>query len=168
MEPDMALTAQRLGESLRQFTKGFMQFHKTELQQSFTACKPAAVGVLFTIRESTKAEGRAVKVSEISRLLHVTSPSITQFIKDLEANGLVERHIDPTDRRVVGIRLTEKGEKVTQKVETLFSTAFCGLAEYLGEEQSAQFAELLAKASRYFNERDVGPHRFQWNGDEEV
>ena len=168
MEPNVEGTAHRLGQSLRQFNKAFLQFHKAELQQSFRRCKPGAIGVLFTVREGTKPEGRPMKVSEISRLMHVTSPSITQFVKELEACGLVERRIDPTDRRVVEIVLTEQGEKTAQKAEELFSATFRGLAEYLGEDESNQLAELLSKAYRYFNERDVSSLRVQWNGDEEV
>jgi DNA-binding MarR family transcriptional regulator len=166
MESDMELTAQGLGQSVWHFTKAFMQFHKAELQQSFKACTPGAIGVLFTIREGTKAEVRPMKVSEISRQMRVTSPSITQFIKELEACGLVERRVDLTDRRVVGILLTRQGEKVAQQVEALFSATFCGLAEYMGEKESNQLAELLSKAFRYFNERDVSSHRISWNGDE--
>jgi DNA-binding MarR family transcriptional regulator len=160
MEPDILPLAQRLGQSLWQFNKSFLQFHRAELQQSFTGCKPGAVGVLFTIRDYTKAEGRAMKVSEISRLMHVTSPSITQFIKELEANGLVERQIDLTDRRSVGVSLTEQGEKIAQQVEAIFSASFRGLVEFLGEEESEQLAKLLSKAFCYFHERDASSHRF--------
>jgi hypothetical protein len=50
------------------------------------------------------------------------------------------------------------------------------LVKYLGEEQSNQLAELLAKAfryfgereSRYFNEGEAATFRSQWNGDQEV
>jgi DNA-binding transcriptional ArsR family regulator len=41
--------------------------------------------------------------------LNVTSPTVTQHINSLEAQELVERHADPADRRVVRIRLSDKG-----------------------------------------------------------
>jgi DNA-binding MarR family transcriptional regulator len=168
MDQQTMTTAQRLAQSLKQFNKIFMQFHRTDLHQNFAGCKPGAIGVLFAIREGNRSEAHEMKVSEISKLMRVTSPTITQFVKSLEASGLVERHIDPTDRRAVGIVLTEHGEKVAREVESVFSTTFYGLAEYLGDEKSNQLAELLTKAYRYFSEREIGVHQSQWNGDEET
>lgn len=109
-----------------------------------------------------------MKVSEISRLMHVTSPAVTQFLKGLEADGLVERRSDQADRRAVGIVLTEQGMDVAQRAESGFSAVFGGLAEHLGEEQSNQLADLLMKAFQYFNARDTSLYRFQWNGEEEA
>jgi DNA-binding MarR family transcriptional regulator len=168
MEQQIISTEQKLAQSVMRFNKIFMQFHRTDLHQNFAGCKPGAVGVLFAIRERNKSGAREMKVSEISKLMHVTSPTITQFVKDLEANGLVERHIDPTDRRAVGIALTERGEKIAIRVESLFSATFHGLTKYLGDEQSNQLVELLEKANRYFSEREVDIYQSHWNGDEEV
>src|SRR6266568_1371328 len=139
-------TAQKLFRS-------FMQFNKAEWhQRSIAGCTPSEIRVLFCIRKGVKPDTLEIKVSEISKMLHVTSPTITQLLKGLEANGLVTRHIDPTDRRAVGIALTEKGEMVTQQAADAFSASFEGLVEYLGEEQSYQLAELLSKVFRYFKE----------------
>src|SRR5947209_11218311 len=134
--------------------RAFMQFHKAEWhQRSIAGCKPSEIRVLFCIKKGIKPDTSEMKVSEISKLLHVTSPTITQLLKGLEANGLIERHIDPTDRRAFGITLTEKGEKVTQQAAEAFSASLHDLIEYLGEEQSNQLAELLAKVSRYYSEK---------------
>jgi len=131
-----------------------------------SGCTLSEIRVLFCIRKSTKSDTSEMKVSEISKLLHVTSPTITQLLKGLEANGLVTRHIDPTDRRAVGIALTEKGEMVTQQAADAFSASFEGLVEYLGEEQSYQLAELLSKVFRYFKENAASADHSPWNGDE--
>ncbi len=145
----------------------FMQFNKVEWhQRSIAGCTLSEIRVLFCIRKSTKPDTSEMKVSEISKLLHVTSPTITQLLKGLEANGLVTRHIDPTDRRAVGIALTEKGEMVTQQAADAFSASFEGLVEYLGEEQSNQLAELLSKVFRYFKENAASADHSPWNGDE--
>lgn len=109
-----------------------------------------------------------MKVSEISKQLHVTSPTITQLLNSLEANGLIERHSDVIDRRAVGITLTGKGEIVTQQAADAFLASLNGLVEYLGEEQSTQLAELLFKVFRYFNERGASLYHTQWNREEEA
>jgi DNA-binding MarR family transcriptional regulator len=161
-------TAQKLSQSLMQFNKAFMQFHRAALNQHLAGCKMSEIGVLCMISKGTKSGAREMKVSEISKMMHVTSPSITQVLKGLEANGLVERHIDPTDRRSVGIALTERGKEVAQKAEEAFLISFHGLVEYLGEEQSNELASLLSRAFRYFNERMSNMYQSPWNGDEEA
>jgi DNA-binding MarR family transcriptional regulator len=107
-----------------------------------------------------------MKVSEISKQLHVTSPTITQLLKGLEANNLVERHSDPADRRTIGISLTEKGNSVAQKASDSFSELLHGVIEYLGEEQSEQLADLMLKVSSYFEERATkNAQNDYWNGE---
>src|SRR6266576_1233045 len=105
-----------------------------------------------------RSDAPAMKVSEISKFMHVTSPTITQLIKGLETNGLVERHIDSTDRRAVRVQLTQRGEIVSQKAGEAFFTTFSGLAEYLGEERSDQLVELLSVDFAYITEREASLH----------
>lgn len=100
-------------------------------------------------------------------MLQVTSPTVTQLLKSLEAHDLIERHIDALDRRAVGVKLTEKGEMVAQRAADAFSASLKGLIEYLGEGQSDQLAELLFKVFQYFSEREADiTNRMTLNGDE--
>ncbi len=148
-------TAQRLSQSLMQFNKAFMQFHRDAMSQQVAGHKMSEIGVLLMISRGAQcgARARAMKVSEISKMMHVTSPSITQVLKGLEAHGLIERRSDAADRRTVWISLTESGEKIAQQARASFLIAFQGLVEYMGEEQSDQLATLLSTAFRYFNEK---------------
>ncbi len=155
-------TAQKLFRSLMQFSKAGWHQH------SVAGCKPSEIRVLFCIKKGMKPDAHEMKVSEISKQLHVTSPTITQLLKGLEMNGLIERSIDPTDRRSVGIKLTEKGEMVTRKAADAFASSLHGLIEYLGEEQSDQLAELLFKVSHYYNEKAANINSTHWEGDEEI
>lgn len=160
-------TAQRL-------LNAFMQFGKAEWHQRTVAgYKPSEIRVLFCVKKGLRPDASEMKVSEISKLLHVTSPTITQLIKGLEANGLIERNIDPGDRRAVGIKLTAKGEMVTQQAVDIFTSSLNGLIEYLGEEQSNQLADLLLKVFCYYEEQAASrgnPSRLfsHWSGDENL
>ena len=160
MESHTNPTAQKLLQSLMQFGKA--EWH----QRSIAGCKPSEIRVLFCIKKGVKPDTLEIKVSEISKMLHVTSPTITQLLKGLEANGLIERHIDPTDRRAVGITLTEKGDMITRQAADAFTASINGLIEYLGEEQSNQLAELLSHVSRYYNEKAANENYSCWSGDE--
>jgi DNA-binding MarR family transcriptional regulator len=161
--------SQDLSPTVQKLMRSFMQFNKVGWHQRAVAgCKPSEVRVLFCVKRGIMPGASEIKVSEISKLLHVTSPSVTQLLKGLEANGLIERRIDPVDRRSVGVRLTERGEEVTRQAIEGLTRSLQGLIEYLGEEESNQLIELLSKVFHYFSEQEMNVRQSHWNGDEEA
>ena len=117
--------------------------------------------LLFVIRRYLHSHQRGPKVSELGGFLRVTTPSVTQMINGLEARGLVERGPDPEDRRVVRVRLTEEGLRVTQEAEESMRKETEGLIERLGEERARLLVELLSEAIHYFEEKN-GACRPYW------
>jgi DNA-binding MarR family transcriptional regulator len=163
MDQNTTATEQKLLSALTQFKR--LGWH----QRAVAGCRPSEIRVLFCVKEGTNADLPEMKVSEISKQMGVTSPTITQLLKSLEAHGLVERNVDPIDRRAVGIKLTDKGCMVTQQAREALLASIKGLVEYLGEEECHQLAELLFKVFRYFSERDANSiYQSQWKGDEEA
>lgn len=143
------------GSIEQKLLKSFTQFKRGEWhRRNIAGHKPSEINVLMCIKHSAKHGSLEMKVSDISKLLRVTSPTVTQLIKGMEEKGLVERNSDPLDRRAVRIKLTTKGEKVAKKAEQAFKASLQGLVEFLGEEQSIQLAELLSQVFIYFNEKD--------------
>ena len=133
--------------------EAFSQFHKLNWKQSpIVGLKSSEIMVLYSIKKRTPPESPGIKVSEISSALSVANPTITQLINALETNGYVERTMDQEDRRVVRVKLTGKGETTVDKATGAFFESFNGLVDYLGEEESNRFAEVLAKVYRYFSE----------------
>jgi len=147
----------------------FMQFHKAGWHEhSVAGCTPSEIKVMFCVRKGMKHNNAIITVSEISKILRVTSPTVTQLLKKLEANGFVERHADETDRRVVRITLTEKGQGVARKAEEEFRASLDGLIDYLGEEQSIQLADLLSRVFHYYHEKAANEQYMDWNGDKNI
>lgn len=160
MEQPTLTTEQKLFRAMTLFKR--LSWH----EHSIAGCKPSEIRVLFCIKRNMNQHISEMKVSEISKQLHVTSPTITQLLNSLEANGLIERRVDAIDRRVVGVTPTKKGEMVTQRATEAMSGAMGELIAYLGEEQSDQLADLLFKVFRYFEEKETSMSHAQWNGDE--
>jgi len=92
-----------------------------------------------------------MKVSEISALLRVKSPTITPVIRGLEDEGLVKRTMDPEDRRAVRITITEAGREIIRAAHEERMEIFNRLVKHLGEEDSTQLAELLTKVYTFFD-----------------
>jgi len=113
--------------------------------------KPGETMVLYFISRLTQGDRPGVMVSEISEKLNLTSPTITQHINSLEAQGLVRRQDDPDDRRVVRIRLTEAGNQYIQRIDEARLQMFVELVKHLGEEESVRFAATMRKASEFIH-----------------
>jgi DNA-binding MarR family transcriptional regulator len=146
--------------------RAFMQFKRLKWHQHLMAgCTHGEVKVLFCISHGKKHDATDMKVSEISRLLHVTPPTVTQMLNGLEAQGLIERHVDQIDRRAVGVTLTEKGQKVTQEAMEAYTASIIELTEYLGEERSNQLAELLSIVFGYFQEKAACASESPWGNE---
>lgn len=122
---------------------------------------------MICIARASHASDLGLKVSEISRFLGLTPPTVTQLINSLEAKQMVERQADPSDRRVVRIKLTEQGKIITRRARDHMDATLNRMVEYLGEEESDQLAELLLKVYA-FMEDNPPPNldRLQMNGDE--
>lgn len=76
-----------------------------------------------------KQNGGSLTTGEIARAVVKASQTMTGVVDRLEAQGLVERRFDRSDRRKVWVRLTKKGERrwedampiANRLVEELFS-----------------------------------------------
>ena len=54
-------------------------------------------------------------LGELAEAEQVRPPSITRIVRNLEADGLVEREPDPADRRVVRVRATDEGRRMLEE-----------------------------------------------------
>jgi MarR family transcriptional regulator, organic hydroperoxide resistance regulator len=59
----------------------------------------------------------SLRVAEIGKRLHIAKAQMTQLINKLVKLNLVKREIDPSDRRVTNISLTEEGERFITRHE---------------------------------------------------
>jgi len=131
----------------------FEKFAKTEWRkQTSFGIKSSEVRVLVCIKMLAAENDHGVNISDISKKLAVTSPTVTQMVKHLIQEGFVERAADSRDKRISLLRLTEKGELVAQKAFERFKSTFYGLIETLGEKQSKELIVLLNQVYQYFHQ----------------
>src|SRR4051812_43895152 len=149
----MLTVGENAGTAAGKLQEAFARFRRLHRRVNPVAgLAPSEIGVLMCIKREVPHDGTGIKVSDISNLLNVASPSITQQINSLETHGLVERRMDKEDRRVVRVTLTDKGECLVDKASEAYMSAFNGLVEYLGEEESEHLAKLLSRVVTYFEE----------------
>ncbi|MBZ5714003.1 MarR family winged helix-turn-helix transcriptional regulator [Nannocystis pusilla] len=83
--------------------------------------------------------------AELAAALVMPKPTMTLYVKRLEAAGLLRREIDPDDLRKHRLALTPAGRKVMQRGMTLLADAFAARVGRLSAGEQAQLRGLLEK-----------------------
>ncbi|MWJ30650.1 MarR family transcriptional regulator [Saccharibacillus sp. WB 17] len=136
--------------TIRKFQHGRKKKHTGPM-----AGRKQSEGMLLMVLRSRVDHGEpGIMVSEISRILDVASPTVTQLIKGLESDGLVVRGSDPSDRRAVRISLTDEGVRVTDSFIREMESMVGGLTDHLGEEDTRTLVQLLNRTHDYFAGRE--------------
>src|SRR5438552_16751636 len=82
--------------------EAFVQFRRLHWKHSpIAGLTRGEFMVLSCLKHAAAHEAAGIKVSDISNILNVASPTVTQQINSLETHALVERSIDDEDRRVI-------------------------------------------------------------------
>ncbi|MCM3627114.1 MarR family transcriptional regulator [Paenibacillus glycanilyticus] len=142
--------ARKLIEVFMLFNKMNWNHQPLDLKQ-----KHSELRLLVVIKRMGKGEEEGIKVSDLSKFLRVTSPTVTQLLNRLEEMGLVVRKEDPKDRRAVRVFLTEEGDLTAKKALKGFLDRMNGLIDYLGEDDTEQLIRLLKKTTTYFEQMNL-------------
>lgn len=81
--------------------------------------------------------------SQLSAALMMSRAGMTSRLDRLEAAGLVERSIDPSDRRSFRVALTDKGLEIIDEALTDHAENVARLSSCLSPEQRAAFDDVL-------------------------
>jgi len=108
--------------------------------------KQSETRILLIVKRKSDETGKGIRISDLSRIMHVTSPTVTQLINRLEEKGLVQRKNDPNDRRYIRVVLTTQGEAILKQAADAFFAGFSRLVNHLGEEKSRLLAQLLTES----------------------
>ncbi len=74
---------------------------------------PRNIRIIDTIHQLQEQQN-TVNISDVSRLMNSTAPSITRLLHGLAANGYVTKVRQENDHRAFSLRLTPKGEEIYQ------------------------------------------------------
>lgn len=92
---------------------------------------------------------------DLAAYLAIRSTSTGELIKKLAEKGLINKEVDPTDKRSHLISLTEAGKAEAQLMKDKRSKAHTEMLTYLSEEEKQAFGEGLAKIERFYYEKEA-------------
>jgi len=90
-------------------------------------------------------EGQGVPSLEIGNRMVARVPDVTRLVDRLVADGLVVRRRSETDRRVVYIAITDKGEALLREMDAPLRQLHDRQARLLTAEQWKELSRLLVK-----------------------
>jgi len=90
-----------------------------------------------------------IRPSELGEILRLKRPTITSLVNSLENQGYVERISDDHDRRVVLVRLTNKGDNLMDQVQQSFIRQIRQTMEYIGEEDTRELIRIIGKVRSF-------------------
>ena len=96
-----------------------------------------------------------VKVSDISGYLNLPRPGVTRTVKEMEAKGYLSKYASTEDGRITYIRITEKGELLSEKYDQNY---YSRLSEYMGdisEKEADCMIHTIEKFYKVMSERRV-------------
>lgn len=82
-------------------------------------------------------------IGELSEKLHLAFSTATDLINRMERNGLVMRERDAADRRVVRLRILDKGERMLDEIIYARRVYFAELFQHLAVEERQQLIDSL-------------------------
>jgi DNA-binding MarR family transcriptional regulator len=86
-----------------------------------------------------------LSMSNLSELLKISKPAVSQMVNSLEDKGYVERFMPKSDRRLVLVRLTEAGQQGLDREMQVFTDRLVQTFAKLGEEDTEELFRLLTR-----------------------
>jgi MarR family transcriptional regulator for hemolysin len=85
---------------------------------------------------------------DIAKRLRIEGPTMTRMLDTLEADGLVERRADPSDRRSKLLRLTARGEAVLEDIFVIADAMRARLIADVSEDEVEELNRFLTVLTR--------------------
>jgi DNA-binding MarR family transcriptional regulator len=95
-------------------------------------------------------------MSELAEKSAVSRPAATSNVDALEKLGLIKRFADPSDRRVVRVRLSEKGRKWVHEHKKRHRENMTRILSKLSDKERKELAESLEKTYSILSRIDPG------------
>jgi len=99
----------------------------------------------FDLMSQLERHAEGLKMNELSRRMMVTGGNVTGIVDQLVKEGLVERVVEPADRRAFRVRLTRAGDKAFAGMARAHEEWVVELLARLGRRDSDALMQLLAR-----------------------
>ncbi|ADI25867.1 MULTISPECIES: MarR family winged helix-turn-helix transcriptional regulator [Geobacillus] len=126
-------------EKLLRYIAANLKQRGREILTNYPITPPQFVALQWLLEEGD------LTVGELSNKMYLACSTTTDLVDRMERNGLVARVRDEHDRRVVRIRLLEKGERIIEEVIEKRQRDLANVLESFSDEEIVVFERCLRK-----------------------
>lgn len=119
---------------------------KSRMQEEMSK---GAKGEPFIVQELSR-EGPQTP-TQLAAAMRATTGRVSTLLSALEKKGQITREIDPNDRRIVHVSLTEAGERRAEKQREDMREAVCWIFSQMGERRTREFVDLAVEFTTYMS-----------------
>ena len=137
------------------FVAALEEFFSAVRRSRARAAREAGAGELTVSQYqllSDLAEGSERSVGELAEAAAVTTPTATRMLDGLVRAGVAERRQSTTDRRVVTVTLTAKGQRLMKRKQAVVDAKRRALFESLTPSERRQVERLLGRLASVIEE----------------
>ena len=87
--------------------------------------------------------------TQLAAALKATSGRVSTLLAALEKKGQIRREVDPKDRRIVHVSLTEAGRARAERQREDMREAVCWIFSQMGERRTREFVDLTEEFATY-------------------
>jgi MarR family transcriptional regulator for hemolysin len=95
--------------------------------------------------------GKSIRQGVLAEEVGIEGPSLVRLVDLLQADGLVERHEDPTDRRAKTLHLTPKGEAKAEEIDRVLRHVRADLLKDIATSDLAVTFSVLQRMEKRAN-----------------
>jgi MarR family transcriptional repressor of emrRAB len=100
----------------------------------------------------TETESNEIWVPDIVKRVDVTPQAVSKFIRLALRHGYIERFENASDRRSIGIRITDRGRAVLSKTREDLTVFYNDVFNEFSEEEKTTMNSLMSKLQRVAQE----------------
>jgi len=114
---------------------------------------------LLTHIKSTEEETgvNGVFVSELSEILKMSMPAVSQQLKSLDKKELIVRDVDKDDRRKITVSISEKGQKFLKCAQGHMDKIITNIILQVGEDDVREFIRIIMKMGKAYKDNLNAP-----------
>ena len=143
MEKGMEMDIRKFATAMLEILPGFVK------EMARRQMPPAVREGKLTIQQIFLLEYLTMKessiMSELARYMHVSLSAVTGLIGRMVKSGLVRRHYDEKDRRVIIIKPTRKGRRIATEIRRMRYKFIMATFSKISEEERGAYLRIITK-----------------------
>lgn len=129
---------------IEELSEHTLQLMWTLRQEAMRAFEPLGMRPMKALLLELIGRG-LVYPKELSEMLDTLPPAVSAIVADLEERGLLQRGLDPNDKRKIRLELTPDGQTMRQRLKTTWHEAGASRLARLSSDELATLVKISRK-----------------------